>query len=104
MLYLWSNMLLCLNLFIQIIVLLKTRNGKAYVGLVPLAEGGSVDLDDGTLDQSVRLDELVVGSVVNLDRQIKICLNTKVESKLTTPMILVFRVTCSEPQAKVIAP
>jgi hypothetical protein len=37
-------------------------------GLVPLAEGGSVDLDDGTLDQSVRLDELIVGSVVNLDQ------------------------------------
>ena len=37
-----------------------------YVSLIPLTEGGSVDLDDGTLDESVRANKLVVGSVVDL--------------------------------------
>jgi hypothetical protein len=37
-----------------------------HVGLVPLSEGCSVDLDDGTLDESVCTDELVIGSVVDL--------------------------------------
>lgn len=32
--------------------------------LVPLAEGGGVDLDDGALDESVCADELVVRGVV----------------------------------------
>jgi len=36
------------------------------MGLVPLAEGGSVNLDNGTLDESVGSDEFVVGGVVDL--------------------------------------
>lgn len=36
----------------------------AVVGLVPLAEGVGVDLDDGALGQGVGADELVVGRVV----------------------------------------
>jgi hypothetical protein len=35
------------------------------VGLVPLPERCSVDLDDGRLDDGVGSDKLVVGSVVN---------------------------------------
>lgn len=34
------------------------------MGLVPLAEGGGVDLDDGGAGQGVGADELVVGGVV----------------------------------------
>ena len=37
-----------------------------YVGLIPLTEGGGIDLDNGALDKRVRPDELVVGGVVNL--------------------------------------
>lgn len=37
----------------------------AVVGLVPLSEGGGVDLDDGALDEGVCPDELVVGRVVD---------------------------------------
>jgi hypothetical protein len=36
------------------------------MGLIPLPERSSIDLDDGTLDEGVRSDKLVVGSVVNL--------------------------------------
>ena len=36
------------------------------MSFVPLAEGGSIDLDNGALDEGVRPDELVVGSVVDL--------------------------------------
>lgn len=35
----------------------------SVVGLVPLSEGGSIDLDDGRLGQSVGSDQLVVGGV-----------------------------------------
>ena len=34
--------------------------------LVPLPEGSSINLDDGTLDEGVGTDEFVVGGVVNL--------------------------------------
>lgn len=40
------------------------------MGLVPLSEGGCIDLDDGTLDQGVGTDQLVVGSIVHLSRTI----------------------------------
>jgi hypothetical protein len=33
---------------------------------VPLAEGGSINLDDGALDKGVCADKFVVGSIVNL--------------------------------------
>jgi len=36
------------------------------MGLIPLPKRGSVDLDNGTLDEGVRSDKLVVRSVVNL--------------------------------------
>jgi hypothetical protein len=40
---------------------------RTYVRLVPLTEGGGIDLDDGTLDERVGTDELVVGCVVYLE-------------------------------------
>ena len=36
------------------------------MALIPLPERSSVDLDNGTLNEGVRPDELVIGSVVNL--------------------------------------
>jgi hypothetical protein len=51
------------------------------VGLVPLPEGSSIDLDDGRLDEGVGSDKLVVGSVVRLENtdrsNISIVLNVK---------------------------
>ena len=38
-----------------------------YVGLVPLTEGGGINLDDSVLDERVRPDKLVVGGVVDLN-------------------------------------
>ena len=35
-----------------------------------MTEGGGVNLDDGTLDEGVRADKLVVGSVVYLHKPI----------------------------------
>ena len=40
-------------------------NGLGVVGLVPLTEGGSVDLDDARLDNGVGANELVVRGVVD---------------------------------------
>lgn len=45
-------------------LLASSAKGLAVVGLVPLAEGGGVDLDDGRLGQGVCADQLVVGGVV----------------------------------------
>ena len=36
------------------------------MSLVPLTEGGRIDLDDGTLDKRVCPDKLVVGRIVHL--------------------------------------
>lgn len=44
----------------------RKGTGRTYVGLVPLSEGGGIDLDDGSLDEGVGSDKLVVGSVVLL--------------------------------------
>jgi hypothetical protein len=55
-----------------------SKMSGAYVGLVPLAEGGSIDLDDGALNEGVRPDELVVGRVVNL---MKMAINNPYPSK-----------------------
>jgi len=43
-----------------------TLRVNTYMGLIPLPERSSVDLDNGPLDEGVRSDKLVVGSVVNL--------------------------------------
>jgi len=36
------------------------------VGFIPLTEGGTIDLDDGTLDESVGTDKFVVRCIVDL--------------------------------------
>lgn len=38
-----------------------------YVSLVPLSEGGSVNVDNTRLDEGLGSEKLVVGSVVSLD-------------------------------------
>jgi hypothetical protein len=45
-------------------LLASTTDGLAVVGLVPLSEGSSVDLDNGAAGQGVGADQLVVGRVV----------------------------------------
>lgn len=45
-------------------LLTSAADALAVVGLVPLAEGSGVDLDDGAARQGVGADELVVGRVV----------------------------------------
>jgi len=45
-------------------LLASAADGLAVVGLVPLTEGGGVDLDDGGAGQGVGADQLVVGGVV----------------------------------------
>lgn len=45
-------------------LLASTADGLAVVGLVPLSERSSVDLDDGATGQGVGSDQLVVGRVV----------------------------------------
>jgi hypothetical protein len=70
------------------------------VGLVPLAEGGSVNLDDRALHERVRPDELVVRRIVDL---IRATLDDEplheTRRARTVVMIRVFFVTFSEPQA-----
>jgi hypothetical protein len=41
-----------------------------YMRLIPLTEGGSIDLDDCALDEGVGSDKLVVRSVVDLKEQV----------------------------------
>ena len=52
----------------------RLRCEWTYVRLVPLTEGGGIDLDDRALDKGVCTDKLVVRCVVNLQisQQIKI--------------------------------
>lgn len=45
-------------------LLASAADGLAVVGLVPLTEGGGIDLDDGGAGQGVGADQLVVGGVV----------------------------------------
>lgn len=39
---------------------------STHVSLIPLSEGGRIDLDDGTFDEGVGTDQLVVGRIVDL--------------------------------------
>lgn len=58
------DLLLGLALLGSLGLLASSADGLAVVGLVPLSEGGGVDLDDGALGQGVGSDQLVVGGVV----------------------------------------
>jgi hypothetical protein len=49
---------------LALLLLATAADGLAVVGLVPLTEGSSVDLDDSRLGQGVGADKLVVGRVV----------------------------------------
>lgn len=49
---------------LALLLLATAAEGLAVVGLVPLTERSSVDLDDGGLGQGVGADELVVRGVV----------------------------------------
>lgn len=39
-----------------------------YMRLIPLPEGGRINLDDGTLHQRLCTDKFVVRSIVDLER------------------------------------
>jgi len=41
------------------------RDWLRVMRFVPLAERGSIDLDDGTLDEGIRTNKLVIGGIVN---------------------------------------
>lgn len=58
------DLLLGLALLGSLGLLASSAEGLAVVGLVPLSEGGGIDLDDGALGQGVGSDQLVVGGVV----------------------------------------
>lgn len=58
------HLLLNLALLGSLSLLASSAKGLAVVGLVPLSEGGGIDLDNGALGQGVGSDELVVGRVV----------------------------------------
>ena len=58
------NLLLGLALLGELGTLASAADALAVVGLVPLSEGGGVDLDDGAAGQGVGADELVVRWVV----------------------------------------
>lgn len=58
------GLLLSLSLLDGLSLLASSAKGLAVVGLVPLSEGGGVDLDNGRLGQGVGSDKLVVGRVV----------------------------------------
>ena len=45
---------------------LRLRSSVTYMGFIPLAEGGSINLDNSTLDKCVGSDKLVVRCIVNL--------------------------------------
>lgn len=49
---------------LALLLLAAAAERLAVVSLVPLTEGGSVDLDDGGLGQGVGADKFVVGRVV----------------------------------------
>jgi hypothetical protein len=59
-----SAALLHLLLLLALLLLSATAEGLAVVGLVPLTEGGGINLDNGGLGQGVGTDQLVVGRVV----------------------------------------
>jgi hypothetical protein len=54
-------------LLLALLLLSATTKGLAVVGLVPLTEGGGINLDDGGFGQGVGADQLVVGRMVGDD-------------------------------------
>lgn len=58
------DLLLSLALLGSLSLLASSAETLTVVGLVPLSEGGGVDLDNGGLGQGVGSDKLVVGRVV----------------------------------------
>ena len=58
------HLLLDLALLGSLSLLASSADGLAVVGLVPLSEGGGIDLDNGGLGKGVGSDQLVVGRMV----------------------------------------
>lgn len=52
---------------------LGADNSLGVVGLVPLTEGGGVNLNDGRLDEGLGTEKLVVGGVVALEKSVSKC-------------------------------
>ena len=59
------HLLLSLAILGELSLLTSSANTLAVVGLVPLTEGGGIDLDDGGLGQGVGSDEFVVRRMVH---------------------------------------
>lgn len=59
-----------------LLLLASSADGLAVVSLVPLTEGGGINLDDGGLGQGVGSDQLVVGRVVGDDDDTGLAGNT----------------------------
>jgi len=57
--------LFLLSNFSSLLLRALLGHGLSVVSLVPLTEGGSIDLNDGALDEGVRADQLVVRGVVD---------------------------------------
>lgn len=86
---------------LALLLLATATKGLAVVGLVPLTEGRSVDLDDGGLGQGVRADKLVVRGVVWISKfSLSSPSNHLGANVQATPMTRVLRVHPSEAQAK----
>jgi hypothetical protein len=45
---------------------MEVKHKLTYVGLIPLAERGGIDLDNSTLDEGVGTNKLIVRGIVHL--------------------------------------